>query len=76
MWHNVLLMCDVNVVTRECNALWGKPERVIEVYCRFSSTVEDGALSLILRKTRSFAQYQDSVTGERIEVYVNCCNYK
>ena len=49
--------------TKECNALWGEPERVIEVYCRFSSTVEDGALSLSLRKTRLFAQYQDSVTG-------------
>ena len=35
-------------LARECNALWGEPERVIEVCCRFSSTVEDGALSLSL----------------------------
>ena len=27
--------------TRECNALWGEPERAIEVCCRLSSTVED-----------------------------------
>ena len=40
--------------------------------CRFSSTVEDGALSLSLRRTRPFAQYQDLVMGEKIEVNVNC----
>ena len=50
----------------------GEPERAIEVCCRFSSTVEDGALSLSLRRTQPFAQCQDSVIGERIEVYVNC----
>ena len=45
---------------------------MIEVCCRFSSTVEDGALSLSLRRTWPFAQYQDLVIGERIEVYANC----
>ena len=31
------------------NAMQGEPERVIEVCCRLSSTVEDGALFLSLR---------------------------
>ena len=44
---------------------------MIEVCCRISSTVEDGALSLSLRiRTRPFAEYQDSVMGARIEVYI------
>ena len=56
-------------ITRECSALWGEPERVTEVCCRLSSTVENVALSLIFRRTRSFAWCRDSVIGERFEVY-------
>ena len=52
------------VTTRECSALWGEPERATEVCCRLSSTVENGALSLIFRRTRSFAWCWDSVIGE------------
>ena len=44
---------------------------MIEVCCRFSSTVEDSALSLSLQRTRPFAG-QDLVIGVRIEVYTNC----
>ena len=51
-------------ITRDA---WGEPERAIEVRCRFFSTVEDGALSLSLRRTRPFAG-QDSVIRVRIEV--------
>ena len=40
-----------------------------------SSTVEDGALSLTLGRTRPFSQYQDSVIGERIEVYAVSCSF-
>ena len=43
------------ILTRECSALWGEPERATEVYCRLSSTIENGVLSLIFRRTRSFA---------------------
>ena len=43
-----------------------------EVCCRFSSTVEDGALSLSFQRKRPFAQHEDSVIGEAIEVYTNC----
>ena len=58
--------------TKECNALLGEPERAIEVCCRLSSTVEDSALNLSLRRTWPFSQYQDTVIRERIEVYANC----
>ena len=44
---------------------------MIEVCCRLSSAVEDGALSLSLRRTWPFIG-QDSVIGVRIEVYANC----
>ena len=57
--------------TRECNALWGKPERAIEVCYRFCSTIEDGALSLSQRRMWLIAG-QDLVIGVRIEVYANC----
>ena len=42
---------------------------MIEVCCRFPSTVEDGAVCLSLQRTQLFAG-QESVIGERIEVYV------
>ena len=58
------------IYTRECSALWGEPERATEVCCRLSSTVENGTLSLIFRRTWSFAWCRDSVIGERFEVYV------
>ena len=61
--------------TRECNALWGEPERAIEVCSRCSSTVEDGALSLSLRRTQPFAG-QNSVIRVRMEVYANCELYR
>ena len=43
------------IYTRECNSLWGEPERAIEVCCRLSSTVEDSALghSHTIRTRRS-----------------------
>ena len=63
-------LLQVFYITRECSALWGEPERATEVCCRLSSTVENGALSLIFRRTRSFAWCRDSVIGERFEVYV------
>ena len=62
-------------ITRECNALWGKPGRAIEVCCRLFSTVEDGALSLTLGRMRAFSQYQDSVIGEKIEGYAVSCSF-
>ena len=67
-WH-------IPLYTRECNTLWGEPEQAIEVCCRLSSTVEDGPLSLTLQRTRPFSQYQDSVIGERIEVYTASCSF-
>ena len=57
-------------LTRECSALWGEPVRATEVCSRFSSTVENGALSFVFRRTRSFAWCRDSVIGERFEVHV------
>ena len=45
-----------------------EPERATEVCCRLSSTVENGTLSLVFRRTRSFAWCRDSVIGERFEV--------
>ena len=42
---NTTVNCAITY-TRECNVLWGEPERVIEVCSRLSLTVEDGALSL------------------------------
>ena len=71
LWSTAVRPGDsVAEITRECSALWGEPERATEVCCRLSSTVENGALSLIFRRTRSFAWCRDSVIGERFEVYV------
>ena len=51
----VCMLVLVNTTTRECSALWGEPERATEVCCRLSSTIENGALSLIFQRTQSFA---------------------
>ena len=66
----LIIIIIIIIITRKCSALWGEPERAIEVCCRLSSTVENGALSLIFRRMRSFAWCRDSVIGERFEVYV------
>ena len=67
---NGVVTIHVMKYTRECTALWGEPERATEVCCRLSSTVENGAVSLIFQRMRSFARCQDLVIGERFEMYV------
>ena len=57
------------MATRECSALWGEPERATKVCCRLSSTVENGTLSLIFRRTRSFAWCRDSVIPSEARLY-------
>ena len=46
LWYEINDTKFFLFTTRECSAFWGKPERVTEVCCRLSSTVENGALSL------------------------------
>ena len=44
-WLSNFAMYHTIKYTREYNALWGEPERAMEVCCKLSSSVKDSALS-------------------------------
>ena len=72
MHKRPVLMRYAVLPARKYNALWGEPERAMKSAVGFLELLKTVLFSLSFRRKRPFAQHEDSVIGEAIEVYANC----